>query len=633
MTEYNADKAQDNVAREEAAHEEALHNKTTQEKAAQKKASQKKSAQEVTASEQRKAEEEALKKRLALRVTAPGHKYPWHRWAIPVVGETTAGIGAILIPVMVGQFINQHIAGKAPDAWPMFWVVVASITFIVINEFFGWGTSMTLSAELGRDWRAYINRLMGRTRTTVDAGEAVTVMNKDVRRVTNVYFSLPLFVNAMIIATLGAVQLWLINPVTAVVTLIGTLIVVGVIAWYSTFLESKIGEYREKDGEASSRASDIATGLRTIAGLGAEEQMRERYHRGTDEVFDSYMRYEKTHRWMFLIRALLGGAVTLLGIGFALTGHVENGRWVSDTPAASLVTVASIIAMMGGPIWITQNFLTEWRYAKIALAKIARLEGHAGVRQGVLKSPRTDEEMAQLARAEQAVEASTLEVPVPVAPAGASNPRIVYVNPRDYNLTAQDYAEALARTLRRGGEDLKDASGRRVLLSEPNPMIFAGTLQEHLRLGTVPNPDEELAQAKDEELLKITDSREIAYRLGGRNPEDYFAARITTEGANLSGGQRQRLALARALAQDAQVLILTEPLNSVDEPSQRYIYDAMETQVGSDRLPVGYPGLLQDLEQVYVVSTTAETTRRMERDGYPAADSGTPATTQNQEVN
>ena len=84
------------------------------------------------------------------------------------------------------------------------------------------------------------------------------------------------------------------------------------------------------------------------------------------------------------------------------------------------------------------------------------------------------------------------------------------------------------------------------------------------------------------------------------------------------------------------MLILTEPLNSVDEPSQRYIYDAMETQVGSDRLPVGYPGLLQDLEQVYVVSTTAETTRRMERDGYPeTAQSETvqTETTQNQEVN
>ena len=102
MTECNDDKAQENVAREESTHEESMHNKTTQEKAAQKK-----SAQEITGSELRKAEEEALKKRLALRVTAPGHKYPWHRWAIPIVGEATAGIGAILIPVMVGQFINQ----------------------------------------------------------------------------------------------------------------------------------------------------------------------------------------------------------------------------------------------------------------------------------------------------------------------------------------------------------------------------------------------------------------------------------------------------------------------------------------------------------------------------------------------
>ena len=140
MTEYNADKAQENAAREEATHEESMHNKTTQEKA----------APEITGSELRKAEEEALKKRLALRVTAPGHKYPWHRWAIPVAGETTAGIGAILIPVMVGQFINQYIAGKAHDAWPMFWVVVAAITFIVINEFFGWGTSMTLSGPRPR---------------------------------------------------------------------------------------------------------------------------------------------------------------------------------------------------------------------------------------------------------------------------------------------------------------------------------------------------------------------------------------------------------------------------------------------------------------------------------------------------
>ena len=117
---------------------------------------------------------------------------------------------------------------------------------------------------------------MGRTPPGVDSGEAVTVMNKDLRRITDVYFSLPLFVNAMIIATLGTVQLWLINPVTRLSPSSGTIIVVSVIAWYSTFLESKIGGIPRK-GQRSllTRLRHRATGLRTIAGLGAEEQMRE----------------------------------------------------------------------------------------------------------------------------------------------------------------------------------------------------------------------------------------------------------------------------------------------------------------------------------------------------------------------
>ncbi len=137
---------------------------------------------------------------------------------------------------------------------------------------------MKFGAELDRDWRTYINALLNRAAHKNNAGEMVTVMSKDVRRISAVFFSIPLFTNAMIIATLGAIQLWLISPLTAAVTLTGTALVIWVLAKYSTFMESKVGVYRAKDGENSSRASDIATGLRTITGLGAEQQMRERYH-------------------------------------------------------------------------------------------------------------------------------------------------------------------------------------------------------------------------------------------------------------------------------------------------------------------------------------------------------------------
>ena len=50
-----------------------------------------------------------------------------------------------------------------------------------------------------------------------------------------------------------------------------------------------------------------------------------------------------------------------------------------------------------------------------------------------------------------------------------------------------------------------------------------------------------------------------------------------------SGGQQQRIFLARALAQEAEVLLLDEPVSGVDAPSQHEIFDLLRSLKGAGK--------------------------------------------------
>jgi iron complex transport system ATP-binding protein len=76
---------------------------------------------------------------------------------------------------------------------------------------------------------------------------------------------------------------------------------------------------------------------------------------------------------------------------------------------------------------------------------------------------------------------------------------------------------------------------------------------------------------------------------------------------DLSGGQRQRVLVAQGLAQDADVLLLDEPVNGLDLVSRAVILDVIDEELASGRAVVMTTHSLDDArrcQQVLLLDTT-----------------------------
>lgn len=91
--------------------------------------------------------------------------------------------------------------------------------------------------------------------------------------------------------------------------------------------------------------------------------------------------------------------------------------------------------------------------------------------------------------------------------------------------------------------------------------LFSGTVRENIRFGKLQATDDEVEQA-----AKIAYAHSFIKYL----PEQYDTV-LTSGGLNLSQGQRQLIAIARAILEDPDILILDEATSSVDTMTEVHI--------------------------------------------------------------
>jgi len=134
-------------------------------------------------------------------------------------------------------------------------------------------------------------------------------------------------------------------------------------------------------------------------------------------------------------------------------------------------------------------------------------------------------------------------------------------------LEGQDYRQIEPRELR-----------RRVGMVTQRPFLFPGDVMGNVRFGP----------AQRGELLPET---EVAALLDHVGLPDFAGRNV----ANLSGGEQQRVSLARALANQPEVLLLDEPTSALDEKAKAGIEELIRALVSEGR--VTFALVTHDLDQ------------------------------------
>jgi ATP-binding cassette subfamily B protein len=152
-----------------------------------------------------------------------------------------------------------------------------------------------------------------------------------------------------------------------------------------------------------------------------------------------------------------------------------------------------------------------------------------------------------------------------VGPPGAGKTTLLNLIPRLY--------DASAGRILLNGRDLRDyriAALRGVMALVPQePFLFAGSVRDNITLGRSVS-----ARQLDDVLERAALSDTIAAFPRG------LATLVGEKGVVLSGGQKQRIALARALLEEAPLLLLDDPISQVDMATGRRLIRTLETLQG-----------------------------------------------------
>ena len=471
--------------------------------------------------------------------------------------KLTEAIFELIVPLVMAEILDIGVARGDTDfilrrGIALIVLAVCGLCCALVCQYMASVASQGVGTKLRADLYAHINTLSYKEIDALGTPALVTRISNDVNQVqTAVAMLIRLVVRAPFLVIGAAIMSFMIDAKLSLI-FVGAMIAIVAVMYPIMRAGVKLFKKQQKSLDGISRITrENLSGVRVVRAFSRQDYEARRF----EETAEEYRRFAvKAGRINALLNPAIFIAVNVAYLLIVWLGGVSaNEGGLTQGKVIALVNYMTQISLA---LVVVANLVTIFTKAAASAQRINEIFDTQPSVTGAESSPITDANAPVIEfddvhfsyiGGEKSLEGisftlnkgETLGI---IGGTGSGKSTLV-------NLLCRFY-DRDSGTIKINGADIKDfptGQLRRMIGLVPQKTeLLSGTLRENMVLGRTDITDEQIQSA-----LETAQAKEFTDKLDGG-----LDSRILQGGKNLSGGQKQRLAIARALSQSPEILIL-----------------------------------------------------------------------------
>ena len=505
----------------------------------------------------------------------------WYAFILGPLLMLTEVAGEVLLPSFMADIINIGAANHDVGYIVQKGIIMILTALIMMaggvgGAWFASVAAINFGAGLRKDAFKKIQTFSFSEIDRFSTGSLVTRLTNDITQVQNlIMMALRMMLRAPGMLIGAIIMAFLMNRELAAVFLVILPVMTVAIILLLRIAYPRFEFMQKKLDALNSNIQEVLTNVRVIKSFVREDYESARFEKSNAELKESSLNAFKIAIAQMPLMMLFMNLTTLVVVWLGGNQILGGKMQVGDLTAFTTYIVQVLMSLMMLAMVFLQSsraFASGRRINEVMDTKVSLTDDHAAYPEAVVKNGKIEFQNVSFQYYKDSAEKVLDQINLTIEPGqmigiigstGCGKTTLVSMIPRLYDV---DEGKVLV-----DGIDVRDYSLNHLregvgMVLQKN-VLFSGTIEENLQWG-----DENAAKDQIREAAESAQAEGFIQKLA-----DGYETELGQGGVNVSGGQKQRLCIARALANEPEVLLMDEPTSNLDSLNEAVVLKSFST--------------------------------------------------------